>query len=82
MGVSHRGSALADLGSMFATVLKIVMVGGSTNNALLKTLKKASKPLQDISELVVDRLSVLTICSFYETKRINGQVVRKLTTVY
>ena len=48
MGVPHRGSALADLGSMFATVLKTVTVGGSTNNALLKTLKKASKPLQDI----------------------------------
>ena len=75
MGVPHRGAVIADLGSFFASIIKATTAGRVTNSALLKTLKKGSKPLQEISEMAVQRLSNLQICSFYETERLKGQLV-------
>ena len=75
MGVPHRGAPIDDLGSFFASILKATTAGRVTNTALLKSLKKGSKPLQEISEMGVQRLSDLAICSFYETERLKSQLV-------
>ena len=75
MGVPHRGAAIAKLGSFFASILEATTAGRITNTALLKNLKKGSKPLQEISELAVQRLSNLAICSFYETEMLKRQLV-------
>ena len=68
-GTPHRGSSLADWGTMFANILKTASLGSSTNSQLSADLKERSKVLQSISKSFVDRSKSLSIISFYETEK-------------
>ena len=68
-GTPHRGSSLADWGTMFANILKAASLGSSTNSRLSADLNERSKVLQDISKSFVDRSKPLNIISFYETEK-------------
>ena len=68
-GTPHRGSSLADWGTIFANILKVASLGSSTNSQLSADLKERSKVLQSISKSFVDRSKSLSIISFYETEK-------------
>ena len=75
MGVPHRGSGIARLGSFLAGLLKASTAGTSTNKNLIKELKKGARTLTDLSAAANQRLSELILYSFYETRRLHGEVV-------
>ena len=68
-GTPHKGSSLADWGTMFANILKAASLGSSTNARLSADLEERSKVLQSISKSFVDRSKLLSIISFYETEK-------------
>ena len=75
IGVPHRGSDIAKLGAFFAKMLQASTASRTTNFELIAVLKKGSKPLMDISNQAIHRLSGLTIYTFYETEKLWGEVV-------
>ena len=81
MGVPHLGSSFARLRSFLADVLQEFTLAMSTNKGLMKDLRCNSKPLMDLSKQADHRLSDLIIYSFYETERLDGQVVSKVSSL-
>ena len=79
-GTPHRGSSLADWGTMFANILKAASLGSSTNSQLSADLKERSKVLQSISKSFVDRSKSLSITSFYETEKADWLSCRVLNS--
>lgn len=66
---------MAQFGYFLAKILSASTAGSKTNKNLVKTLKKDSKILIDLSKEANHRLTDLIIYSFYETDRLWGHVV-------
>ncbi|KAK9774282.1 putative Ankyrin repeat protein [Seiridium cardinale] len=71
MGTPHRGSGLAQWGSILGSMLRAASVGNSTNSQLTKDLEENSRVLSVISESFIDRGQDLKIYSFYETEKLD-----------
>ena len=67
MGTPHRGAGTASWGDFFAQVLQALQMNTSRN--LLSDLQKNSEALWQISQQFVERVSTLSIKTFYETHR-------------
>ena len=70
MGTPHRGSNLANWGSMLAGIAKVMFL--SPKKQLLDDLKSNSKALNDISEDFVKIVSRYSVKSFYEENKLGG----------
>lgn len=70
MGTPHRGSGLADWGSILAGIAKIMFL--SPKKQLLDDLKSNSKALSEISEDFIKIVSRYGVKSFYEENKLGG----------
>jgi hypothetical protein len=77
MGTPHRGSNLANWGSMLAGMAKVMFL--SPKKQLLDDLKASSKTLSDTSEDLVSIVSRYSIKSFYEENKIGGLAIVRLS---
>ena len=73
MGTPHRGSSLANWGSILAGIGKMMFL--SPTRQLLDDLKSNSKALSEISEDFVKIVCRYSIKSFYEENKIGGIAV-------
>ncbi|KAF4971464.1 hypothetical protein FSARC_1692 [Fusarium sarcochroum] len=70
-GTPHRGSDLANWGTMLSAILKAGSFGTSTNTQLSKDLMPDSRDLERISRSFVALSSTLKVYSFYETEKMD-----------
>ncbi|XWW98067.1 hypothetical protein V2A60_006063 [Cordyceps javanica] len=70
-GTPHRGSDIAQWGTMLGSILKIGSLGSTTNLQLTKDLEPKSRVLTQISDSFTGHGKSLTIFSFYETEKMN-----------
>ncbi|OAG34031.1 hypothetical protein AYO21_11824 [Fonsecaea monophora] len=78
LGTPHQGSKVADWAKIIGTIAKYASAATSTNDSLLKSLKKGSPELFEISKSFIDRSPTLSILSFFELDklpRMNFRVV-------
>lgn len=77
--VPHRGADLAYWGTLAANLLKIAPLGLGANANFVQALKRNSKEFANISHQFVERSVNVQIRTFYETRKIMGQLVRLLS---
>jgi hypothetical protein len=77
MGTPHRGSGLADWGSILAGIAEVMFL--RPKRQFLADLKHNSKALSDISEDFIKSVARYSIKSFYEEDKLSGlAIVRSL----
>ncbi|KAL9023532.1 MAG: hypothetical protein Q9196_007145, partial [Gyalolechia fulgens] len=75
MGVPHRGADSARWASLVANILQVGQLGLGTNTNFVEALKRNSPTFSDISRQFVERATLLTIRTFFETERWGNQVI-------
>jgi len=75
LGVPHRGADLAYLAKSAAIILEFAQFGFGTNPNFVAALQKNSRTFADISQQFVERAAQLTIRTFFETERLQNQLV-------
>jgi hypothetical protein len=73
LGVPHRGSGTANLGTFVANLSKALT--GQTNASFISALKRGSSTLENISQQFIERGASIQIRTFYETEVVNNQLV-------
>jgi hypothetical protein len=76
LGTPHRGSELVPWGILLSNLVGVTSIGKNIRKELLRTLKKDSDTLMDISSQFLQRATSLKIMSFIEQ-----QVESPLTTL-
>ena len=74
-GVPHRGADLAYWAAFLSNILKTVLLGFATRTTFVEALKRNSSTFADISQQFVERSAKLEIVTFFETKKLRGQLV-------
>jgi len=72
MGTPHRGSNLADWGSMLSRLAKVAFL--SPKKEFLDNTKKNGKGLIELSEDFVNIASRYSFKSFYEENKVKGVI--------
>ena len=73
-GVPHRGAESGYWANFAGTIIKVALIG-RTNTSLAAALQQNSAKFAEISQQFVERGAPLKIRTFYETEKLDNQLV-------